>query len=56
MPEVKRNTLVKTDILEPVDFTVLVTRNLTPHQSFFFPEVNVVLDLEKNVEVSIGGL
>lgn len=54
-PGVKKGTLVRTDILEPMDFTVVVTRNLTPQQSLFFPEVNVVLDLDQNVKVSTGG-
>ena len=49
-PSVKRNTLIRTDILEPLDFAVIVTRNLTPHQSTFFPEVNVVLDLDQPVK------
>ena len=49
-----RDTLVRTDILECMDFTVVVTRNLTPHKSLFFPEVSVSLDLDQDVEVSTG--
>ena len=46
--------MVKTDILEPLDFTVVVTRNLTPRQSAFFPEVKVDLDLVQKVKVSLA--
>ena len=44
---------VRTDILEPLEFDVIVTRHLTPKLTRFFPEISVLMELTQIIEVCI---
>lgn len=42
---------VRSDIMEPLEFTAVVMRNLCPGQTLLFPDVSIKLNLENEIQV-----
>lgn len=51
--DVVKGMAIRNDIMDSLNFTAVVTRNLTPTTSSTFPDVNVSLEIENEIQVSI---
>ena len=51
MKGVAEGIAVRSDIMDPLEFTAVVTRNLSPGQTLLFPDVSIKLNLENEIQV-----
>lgn len=48
---VVKGVAIRNDILDPLNFTIVVTRNLSPGPTYMFPDVNVRLEINNEIQV-----